>query len=263
MTPAAAKAAVWEHWEDLRRFCQQRFRDKSVLAEEALNYVLDALATDEWGRVRAWRGPGTLLTFLLVMARRLTTDFERQKYGHVREPKWLHEKSDPVWHAAYRLLIVQQYAVHEAVEILMSDASRERGFVDEVVRTVQARCNRLSVRETSSQAINPDDDALPARGPSPLEELIEKEEDRLAAVLSEFVAGGSAAHLDDDVRELLARLKPYLELSAEDCMFLKLHCDGIKMSVIAQLLHLRGDPYKRLRRLLHKIERACKEAGIL
>ena len=263
MTPAAAKAAVWEHWEDLRRFCQQRFRGNPVLAEEGLNYILDALATDEWARVRAWRGPSTLLTFLVVMARRLITDFERQKYGHVREPKWLHEKSDPVWHAAYRLLVVQQYAAHEATEILMNDASRERGFVDEVVRTVQARCNRLQVRETASQAIDPDDDAFPAMARTPLEVLIEKEQDRLAAALSEFVVGGSTAPLRDDVREVLARLKPHLELSAEDCMLLKLHCDGVKISVIAQLLHLDGDPYKRLKRLLRQIEDACKQAGVL
>jgi hypothetical protein len=262
MTPATAKVSVWDHWEDLRRFCQRRFRGNPVVAEEAFNFILNGLAADEWARVRAWHGQGAVLTFLMVMARHLITDFERQKYGHIREPKWLEEKNDPVWHAAYRLLVLQQYAAREAAEILMNDASRERSFVDEVIRTVQARCNRAPAREPASQPIDPDNEALAAAAPTPLEALIEREESGLAAALLRSIDRGDAADLPEDVRDLLARLKPHLQLSAEDCMLLKLHCDGVKMSVIAQLLHLDGDPYKRLKRLLRHVEDACRRAGV-
>ena len=262
MTPAAAKAAVWDHWEALRKFCQRRFRGNPVLAEEALNFILDGLAADEWARVRAWHGPGALLTFLIVMARHLITDFERQKYGHIREPKWLQGTRDPVWHEAYRLLVVQHYAAHEAAEILMNDASREREFIDEVIRTVQARCSRAPARKPACQPVDPDDETIAAGDLTPLEQLIEKEEGGLAAALSQFVGGGSAADLPEAVRKMLARLRDQLQLSAEDRMLLKLHGDGVKISTIARLLHLDGDPYKRLKRLLSQVEAACKRAGI-
>jgi hypothetical protein len=59
-------------------------------------------------------------------------------------------------------------------------------------------------------------------------------------------------------------LRAYLRLTEEDRLLLKLYYqDGIKIKVIVKLLNLQGDPYKRIKKIIAQIQKACQKAGLL
>jgi hypothetical protein len=260
ITPGQAKAKVFEHWGQLDALAKRRFPKDENLAHEALLYVLKNLEADDWRQVCTWRGSGHFLPFMTTLASRLLTDFTRTKFGHLRKPVWLAEKSDPLWDLAYRLLIVENYTRHEVIERLsLGEPQRERWFIEEVVTTIRRRCPREpQYREPSTEAGAEQADVEL----SPEEQLRIQEKEVLEA-LSAYLQG-DAPSITPRVSELLARLKGYLHLSEEDRLLLKLrYQEGLKMAAIVQLLNLQGDPYKRLNKLIAQLRQACQEVGLL
>jgi hypothetical protein len=143
ITSEQAKVKIFEHWDYLNSLANRRFPKDENLAHEALLYVLKGLEADEWKRVRTWRGSGQFLPFMTTLVSRLLTDFTRTRFGHLRKPIWLTEKSDPLWDLAYRLLIVENYTRHEVIErLLLGEPQRERWFIEEVITAIRTRCPR-------------------------------------------------------------------------------------------------------------------------
>ncbi len=116
LAPEEAKRKVLEHWQRLDALASRCFPKDENLAHEGLLYVMGRLEADGWRRVRAWQGLGQFISFLTTLAARLLTDFTPVRFGHLRPPQWLDQKQDPLWDAAYRLLAVEHYPAHEAVE---------------------------------------------------------------------------------------------------------------------------------------------------
>jgi hypothetical protein len=260
ITPEQAKAKVVEHWYHLDALAKRRFPKDENLAHEALLYVLKSLEADDWRRVCTWRGVGSFLPFMATLASRLLTDFTRTKFGHLRKPAWLTEKSDPLWDLAYRLLIVENYTRHEVIErLLLGEPQRERWFIEEVVTTIRRRCPREpQYREqlTEAGAEQADVELSP-------EEQLRIQEKEVLEALSAYLQGDHPS-ITPRVSELLARLRGCLHLTEEDRLLLKLrYQEGLKMAAIVQLLNLQGDPYKRLNKLIAQLRQACQEVGLL
>lgn len=260
-----AKDQVFAHWSRLEALCKRRFPNSENLAHEGLLYVLEQLEAEEWRRVRTWGGSGRFLTYLLTLAARLLTDFSRAKFGHIRMPEWLSEKQDPIWSVAYRLLMVEGYERREVVDILRTrQPARERRFIEEVAVTIRARCRPHNrVREFG---VSIEDGQEPASIEySPEAELGIKNSEMLEAIRQLLNARDpDATPGTQRVLELVNQLRPHLDISEEDRVFLRLrHIEGLKMKEIVKLLGLTGDAYKRYHKILASLRNAWQQAGLL
>jgi hypothetical protein len=262
LTPEQAKAQMLAHWHHLDALGRRRFPKDENLAHEALLYVLGHLEAGAWRRVRAWQGLGHFLPFLGTLASRLLTDFTRTRFGHLRKPVWLAEKDDPLWDTAYRLLVVEKWARHEAIEqLLLSAPERERWFIEEVVTTIRTRCPQEppSLEYPTEDGLESADEGL-----GPEAQLRIQDKEMLEALQAYLQAqGDSDPHVSPRVSELLTRLHAHLRLTEEDRLLLKLrYQDGMKMPAIVRLLHLQGDPYKRINKLIAQLRKACSLQGL-
>lgn len=263
LTAEQAKKEVFEHWEHLKRLSRKRFPHDENLALEGLDYVLQSLEANDWQRVRAWQGQANLLSFITVVASRLLTDFRREKFGYARKPAWLNSESDPLWNLAYQLLVVENYPRQETVEMLRtSEPSREPWFFEKVVSTVLKRCRKqpqfrektLPIEELSEH---------PSAVPAPDEALISQDEENLETLLYLLLVQADSDP-PPEIKPLLTRIKPYIHLTEEDRLLLRLHyVDGLNIGNITKLLDLKGDPYKRLNKITEHLRRACQRAGLL
>ncbi|MGH9894390.1 MAG: hypothetical protein ACREA0_20880, partial [bacterium] len=245
LTPDEAKAKVLDHWHQLDALARRRFPKDQNLAHEGLLYVLKHLEAEDWRRVRTWQGLGQFLPFLSTLAARLLMDFARTRFGHIRRPAWLVEKQDPLWDTAYRLLVVETWSQHEAIEhLLLSSPKRERWFIDEVVSTIRTRCSdqALPVAQPADAGREQADE-----GCGPDTELVIQDKEMVEALQGYLQGeGDSDAPVSLRVSELLARLRGFLHLNEEDRLLLRLrYRDGLTMPAIVRLLQLEGDPYKR------------------
>jgi len=264
-TPAYAKEQVFAHWSHLEALCKRRFPNSENLAHEGLLYVLEQLEAEEWQRVRTWGGSGRFLTYLLTLAARLLTDFSRARFGHIRMPEWLSEKQDPIWGAAYRLSMVEGYERREVVDILQThQPARERQFIEEVAATIRARCRPHN--RNREPGVPMEEGREPASTEyTPETELGIKESEMLEAIRQILNARDPGATPNTQrVLELVNQLRPYLNITEEDRVFLRLrHIDGLKMKEIVKLLGLTGDAYKRYHKILASLRNAWQQAGLL
>jgi DNA-directed RNA polymerase specialized sigma24 family protein len=261
LTPEEAKAKVLDHWNQLDAMARRRFPKDQNLAHEGLLYVLKHLEAEDWRRVRTWQGLGQFLPFLSMLAARLLMDFSRARFGYIRRPAWLAEKQDPLWDTAYRLLVVERWSRHEAIEqLLLGSTERERWFIGEVVSTIRTRCS-----DQALPAAQPADTGLGQadEGGGPDSELMIQDKEMLEALQCYLQGEGDPdASVNLRVSELLARLRALLDLTEEDRLLLRLrYRDGLTIPAIVRLLHLEGDPYKRINKLIAQLRKACQRAG--
>lgn len=266
LTTEEAKQKVFDHWDQIAALSKRRFPQSENLAEEALEYLLVHLEASNWRRVRTWQGLGEFLPFITTLASRLLTDFAREKFGYLRKPTWLANKSDAMWDTAYRLVILQDYDRHEAIELMATQyPARERWFVEEVVSTILRRCSK---RPQFKEPVTPLEDAQQekaALASTPEEQLVAQDKERLEALLEYLQMGTQTTQaLPQRVQELLNRLAMHLRLTEEDRLLLRLrYVDGLSMQAIVKLLGLKGDPYKRFHKMIAQLQHACRLAGLL
>lgn len=263
MNPDEAKKTLWQHWERLDELARRRYPGKEEEAGEALLYVLNKLEEKNWRRLCTWQGEGSFIAFLAVVVRRLFTDFDRHKHGQQHTPKWLQQKNDSIWHAAYRLLVVQSFSRQEAIETLVSDRSRERWFIEEVAHTILARCNqrvKTAVRIEGEVELDsyPND-----QDPGPLNQLVQNDDERIAHMLLDYIDKDDEGSLPPDIQDKLARLKSFLHLDDEDRLIARLHIvDGVNLQVVKRMLQLNGDIYRRYNKIIKAVREACQRAGL-
>lgn len=257
-----AKKLVFDHWDFLQQLSQRRFPNDANTAHLAIDYVLEKLEEQEWQRIRTWAGQGRFATFLGVLAGRLMTDYIRKVYGHQRAPKWLSERSDPIWFEAYRILIIERYERREAINLLETrHADRETGSIQPIVAEVIARC-QPKTRYQDSHSVSIDEITEPGDQSASPDNAIEPQQRELLEALEGYIR--DEAPQPSEAIPLLENLRPHLDLSAEDRLLLRLrYCEGLKMSQITRLLHLKGDPYKRLNKILKSLHTACEKAGLI
>lgn len=254
---------VLDHWESLDGFARRRFPGNEAHALEASQFVLDKLEQDGWRRVCAWRGTVNFVSFLGILARRLYTDFDRERYGYHRKPKWLKEKQDPLWHNAYRLYAIENQGRRAVIEILSSDPSRQRRYIEEVVSTIAARCQPV-VEPKEEQWDEADLRAVPdGMNPGPVEQLTDKEHQDTVQLLIAYISDGDATKLSSEIRDQLSTLRA-LDLSDEERLMIKLReIDNVQLQTIKNMLHYDGDIYKRYKKVIRQIRDAVETSGLI
>lgn len=262
LTPEEAKSKVLGHWQRLDALARRRFPRDENLAHEGLLYVMNQLEADDWRRVRAWQGLAEISSFLAMLCARLLTDFSRMRFGHPRPPAWLERMQDPLWNAAYRVLAVEHYRAQEAIEWLACRfPEREYWFIAEVVSTVRTRC-RIASKPLENVKLNHAEMDLVDERLAPEQQLL-IEDKEIMETLEAYLQDESAAALSPRVSELLKRLTEQLRLSDEDRLVLRLRFrDGLTVQAIARLLHLQGDPYKSMDKLITLLREAFLRAGV-
>jgi len=262
LSPSQAKERVLSHWNYLDRLCQRRFPFSENLAHESLLFVLEQLEKDNWHRIRTWQGKGNFSTYLTTMSARLLTDFQRKKRGHIRLPQWISLQSDPAWSCAYQWLIVDKYSRQEATHRLQhSYPEKDVWFITEIIRTVLARCDAQLQHSEVEVELDAVTDYEPALFYSDAE--LEYTDEDLSAVLWQLLQDGAPPHspVFHRICELVSRLKPHLKLSQDDRLLLRLRfIDGLDMKKIAQHMHLKEDPYKRLHKILKGLRHSFQMA---
>ena len=263
LTSDAAKKLVFDHWNFMTSLARKRFPNDNDMGDQALSYVLDKFEDLEWQRIRGWDGCGNFATFLAVLTTRLMTDFVRSKFGYHRPPTWLKEKKDVLWQKAFRLCTVEKYERREAIEILCSEVPEmSRDALEEIIGTVYAKC----IKQARFSEGNIDIDQI--EEPSSMEEDMQKNIDNklLIEVLVEFIQSDTKTVdtlADGTIRNLLGHLNSHINMSDEDRLLLRLRfCEGLKINEIKKMLHLEGNPYKRINGLIEDLRNACQQCGL-
>lgn len=260
LTSEQAKDKVFEHWKDLENFANKRFPNDENQANIALDFVLEQLQTDNWKRIRQWEKKGNFLTFLLTIVARLFTDFTRKQFGHHRPPKWLIEKQNPLWLKSYKLLVVEQYSRNESIELLKSDRF-DLPLIEEIVNEILKKCK---AKPQPPQFSSADElEQLGSENTEPSKEL-SLGTTELIEILTEVVTTGNDDELPDYLREHLSLLRSSTQLDEQDRMFLYLRfIEGKSMTEIVNLLHMQDNPYRKLHKLIHTLQKACQDAGLI
>ncbi len=262
LSAETAKKLVFAHWDFLLHLAMRRFPNDDNTAHQALDHVLERLQENGWRRIRTWEGQGKFATFLGVLAGRLMTDYVRKVYGHQRPPKWLIEKTDPIWMEAYRVLILERFERQEAIGLLETrHPETTPQTIRRIVAEVLSRCPARG-RYQDSHGVTLDDIAEPVSPTLTPEAELEPKSQELLEALEGYIRGETG--IPEEARALLEKLQLHLQLSVEERLFLRLrYCEGLKMTQIARLLHIKGDPYKRLHKILGRVRTACETAGII
>ena len=252
MTATEAKMEVNAQLERIDKLSRQHFRYDENLAHEGFIFVLDKLEADNWKRIREWNQKGRFTSYITVVTSNLLKDFRRKKDGYRRMPTWLRAR-DQIWHDAYHWSIEKKWARREVIEQLQTlYRDRQRWYLDEMVATIISKCQKPPI-ELELQP-----DPLPAPG----SEMTRLElGEALRSVLEGEVTLDSA--VPPQIVAMVDELKGSLSLSTEDRLILRLRfLEGASVPTIKKMLHLNGDIYKRINKLLEKIREACHLAGL-
>ncbi len=262
LSEEAARKLVFDHWGFLQQLARRRFPNDYNTAHLALDYALENLQEQGWQRVRTWTGQGKFATFLAVLTTRLMTDYVRKTYGHQRMPRWLAEQTNPVWQEAYRVVILERYGHQEAIELLKTRYPEiEPQEIYRIVAEVIAK-SPPRYRHQDSQEVGLDEIAEPGSSELSPEAETEPKARELLEALDGYIRGEAPALAE--AQALVEKLKPYIALSDEDRLLLRLrYLEGLPLEQVAKLLHVTGDPYKRLNKILKSMRAACERAGLV
>jgi len=248
---------------------QRRFGDEA-LAGEAAGFVLDALAADDWRRVRAHRGEASLATYLVTVAARLLEDFARARFGRVRVPDWVRARG-ALWERVYRLLCLERQDPEAVLTLAGTEApdGPDPALVGEALRGIRARYPNCGERGPGEVPLADPDAAADPDGTGPLAAPGTPEQDCLeaerAALLAElrtrFLASGPDPAGRGD--RSLGALPPF-DLAAEERLLLRLVFeDGLQVTQAGAMLGLSANQaHGRLRRLLGRIRQWLAESGL-
>lgn len=283
MNAEEAKNHFFDHWDYLLMLCGRHFPSDANLAEEASNYVLDELRANDWRRVREWEEQGKFQTFLTVLVNRLLIDFYRQRFGYQRPPKWLKEEiareneaieqqratNNPgaslvsFWQLAYRLLYRDKYSRQEAIErLLTEEPSPERRRVEQMVTMILARCPALIVSPDAPKQPLDELGEVESEQLEPLADCL-GEEQRLLEEWAGLILENGNTSAARPISEQLQRIRRSIRLTEEDRLLLRLrYAEGLAVPTIAKMLSLKGDPYKRLGRLLGDLEKTFRQLDL-
>jgi RNA polymerase sigma factor (sigma-70 family) len=160
--------------EKIEAVCRRHFSGDND-RDECYIFILDGLRTDNFKRLRAYKGQSKLSTYLYSLINSLVIDFRRKRYGRRRIPAVVSKLGE--WaEAVYRLVCWQKFSFDDAYDFLRLDGlyqSNYDRFMQEIETIRNAPCREnptfKSIDEPGSdymQNVN-DSDA------NPLESLIQ------------------------------------------------------------------------------------------
>ncbi|PIE65121.1 MAG: hypothetical protein CSA26_04580 [Desulfobacterales bacterium] len=257
----ACRERVWAHWSLINALAAVRFH-KETESENAALYVIDALAENDWYRIRRFSGRSRFKTYLSSVVYRLLEDYARKKFGRKKIPTWI-EKLGGVWMTLFRLLCFERFPFVEAV-MRAGDChvDLDSPEIEQVAETI--------VTEIPDCAGHPDREIFHDEqfGTGMEHELsvqqhqTEQQEKRLItkALFRELVAEENSNDLEGAITKMMAH---QLKMTAEEKLLLQLcHRDGLNVASAGRMIGLnRYQAHGKLRRLYAKIRKSFCEAG--
>lgn len=236
---------------------RQRFVEP-VTAEEATTFVLDQLAANDWQRCNNFQGKAKPSTYLYSVSAQLLEEFSRQRYGRARPPRWLAQQGD-TWVRLWRALCLER---HSTNSVLASFSRHDADVISSIIRTIKARlpwCGAANLPVPEAY-LTSDEHPLAATA---FDDCLDREylEESLATLSA--LLGDEDAFTDID-ETTLQRARMNLKLDDESLLMLKMHFqDGLSFSAIARALGVANhQPGRQIKRSLHDIHTALKEAGL-
>ena len=154
--------------------CRRHFSaDNDV--NECFVFVIDNLSSQDYKRLRSFKGRSKFTTYLYTLVNSLVVDFRRKKYGRRRIPAAV-QKLGQWAEAVYRLICWQRFSVDDAFGFLQVDGLYE-GSYDRFRQDILPIQNAPCRENPSFQSIdNPASLASYLHDPrgNPMEKLIEK-----------------------------------------------------------------------------------------
>mgnify|MGYP001592407102 CR=1 FL=1 len=271
-SPHILKERVLAHWDLLDRLARRRFVDQN-LADEALLFVQEGLAADDWHRVRAYRGEVEFARFLSHVTYRLLEDFARHKFGRVRPPAWL-KRLGGLWVKIFQHLCLERLGMGDVLEMLAggSQPRRDPAQVKEAAATILARIPNCG--QKSAQSVSVDDGYYNAEiSKDPAMHNLDPEEhaarQQSAAALSAFKVVLDPLCEEDDLdnpalENLCSAMRQELQMGDEDRVFLRLvYQEGLNVSAAGRELGLSAhQAHGKLNGLLGKIRGVVESTGL-
>jgi DNA-directed RNA polymerase specialized sigma24 family protein len=271
--PAGQKSVqdrFFQHFHLLEYLSRRRFKN-DVLAEEARNYVLDALSVNNWEKMRNYRDTGSFKAYLAQVIVRLLEDFARRRFGRKRPPAHVVVRGS-LWVRLFQLMCIEGYSPSAASAVVTDElpppveanniCRAARSIVESVV-DCGAKLSEISYDEQSTDA-EPAGDLLHALPP---EEFLE--ETRYAALLDELRDFFREDGATDSGRTLASvphcekLLRDRAQLQSEERLLLRLiYQDGLTVTAAGKVLgYTAAQAHGRLHRLLRRLGRLLEEAG--
>jgi hypothetical protein len=219
--PKDYRQQIFAHWGLLKHLARRRFLDPDV-ADEALSYVLDKLAENDWSRIRQYRGQARFDTYLSHITYRLLEDFARHKFGRHRIPDWLKAQGG-LWEQVYRLLCLERRPIAEVVEILRMavPGGRDPQMIRRAAAVIRSRisdCGSPSLPERGEPFEGAGSRERQAHELSPEDLLAAQQEAKLLEIISRIVFGegvqvDASATIETELQQAVQRFQAALRLT--------------------------------------------------
>ena len=154
----------------------RRHFDAENERDECYVFVLDRLKSDNFKRLRVFKGQSKLSTYLHTLVNSLVIDFRRQRYGRRRVPA-LVLKLGKWAEAVYRLVCWQKFSFDDAFDFLQIDGlypHSYKRFRQEIVPIQNAPCRENPGFQSIDDASGGPLQNLAHSGLNPLETLLKK-----------------------------------------------------------------------------------------
>lgn len=235
--------------ENLRRIeaaCKRRFPYQAE-ADECFVFVIEELKSNDFARLRKFKGKSKPTTYLYTVTNSLIYDFGRKRYGRMRIPKVVQRLG--AWaEAVYRLICWRRYSLDEAFDVVSLQgvyAGTYEEFLSEAVPVHEAPCRDNPRFESMEQRAEGGREQADTSA-NPLEELLAKldHERRIKAA--------------DVIRRLTT------ELSEEDQLLLRLvYASDHSAAAAGRVVGMRpNQARKRLKTILMNLRAGLLKIGV-
>jgi RNA polymerase sigma factor (sigma-70 family) len=250
----------------LETLSAKRFPSDRALADAAFNHALGALTSDDYGKLRRFRGDSKPKTFLITCFRNALEDFARAKFGKCLPPAWL-KAFGRLYVTVHRQLCCENQATRTVIDSLRHlesiDEAHLRGVVARVLEhvpgcfqhgTVPPKYVEFDESEQTSA------EAHPAPG--------EKADDELLAAIWAFVVPESEVEADaetlDRLRRLRLRVLPGLALTDDQKVLIRLvTAGGRPLAEAAEVVRMNYHTARRqLQAGLARLKQAFDDGGL-
>ena len=247
------KKQISKHTPLIDHLAAKRF-PQSVLADEAVVFVLDTLQADQGKRVASYTGEARFTSYLSAVVMRLFEDFSRKKFGRLRPPAWLNRLGG-MWLVLFKLLCMERKSFPQAVDEMVAYHHLSAETADHMGSTILAEVVDCGHRR--GQTIPLEDDMQPTDGLEISGKLEEQEQALLFKTLFHHITGQDSVSSVD-----LFDLD--FKLSGQEKILLKLcYQDGINVSKAGEMVGLSAhQTHGRMRRLLGRIRKTLEQSGL-
>lgn len=248
------KKQFFSHFKTVERLAARRFPDEST-AIEAVTYISDKIAENNWERLRSYKNKSSFKTFLCFIVRRLSEEFARDKFGYIRPPKWLNKRGS-IWVRIYKMLCWERISVSDTIESLVTLGQRYASIVEEAVEEILS-----GITDCGKKTIEVSADDFDA--PEEMEEnSLQADRPVYRQPPDQVLSGIERISVLKAVYEILK--DPQNDLfDQEECVFLlSIYDNGLNVSAAGKLLGWNVNQASgRHRRLLEKIREYIGKKG--